>query len=362
MASSTTYTTLAFILDEPVGSFADICGRVALTVQNVCRRLEKLSVFWIVPGIIAAVVVIELLVRLPIIFGVVKVFEQSPGFGVEPAAPRDDAELVSFTSSHGLTIRGSLYDPPTTPSKGVVVYCPETGGNHWMAMNYIVALRDAGFTVVAFDFRNQSDSDTMPGYESTHWPTEYEVSDALAAIDFVANHEKLKSLPIGIFGVSRGGTVALAAAARHENVCCVIGDGAFIINKLMQFFAVRWAELYVPRKWLAYLPKWHISSTLFFARAISQYKRGVKYATLGADLPKLRSKHIFLIAGKRDSYVKPEMTDEIDRRTGGDAEIWIAPKAKHNMARTLNQDEYDRRLVDFVERSFAQNVSSASPS
>ena len=305
--------------------------------------------YWIVLGIIA-IVVIEFLVRLPIIMGVVKVFEQSPGFGVEPAAPRDDGERISFSSSDGLTIHGSLYSPPAP--KGVFVFCPETGGNHWMALNYIVALRDAGCAVVAFDFRNQSDSDTMPGYESTHWPTEYEVNDGMAAVDFVTRHDELKSLPIGIFGVSRGGTVALTVAARHEKVQCVVGDGAFIINTLMQFFAVRWAELYVPRKWLAYLPGWHISSTLFFARSISQYKRSVRYATLNSDLPRLRDKDVMLIAGKRDSYVKPEMTEEIARRAGGNAEIWIAPKAKHNMARTMNETEYDCRLVEFVEQSF----------
>lgn len=308
--------------------------------------------FWIVPGIIAAVVVIEILVRLPIIFGVVKVFEQSPGFGVEPAAPRDDAELISFTSTNGITIRGSLY-PGNDQSKGVIIYCPETGGNHWMAMNYTIALRDAGYTVVSFDFRNQSDSDTMEDYESTHWPTEYEVNDALAAIDFVVNHDQLKSQPICMFGVSRGGTIALAAGARREEVKCVIGDGAFVINTLMQFFAVRWAELYVPRKWLVYVPNWHISSTLFFARMVSQIKRRVRYATLTSDLPKFRNRKVLLIAGKRDSYVKPEMTNDIARRAGDGSEIWIAPKAKHNMARTMNEAEYDRRLVDFVSRAFA---------
>ena len=192
---------------------------------------------WIVPGIIA-VVVIEFLIRLPIILGVVKIFEQSPGFGVEPARPRDDGEQFSLQSTHGLTIRGSIY-APSVASRGVVIFCPETGGNHWMALEYTVALLDAGFTVVSFDFRNQGESDYMEGYDSFHWPTEFEVSDALATIDYVTGRDDLKSQPIAIFGVSRGGTIALTVAARRNEVRCVICDGAFIISKLMQFFARR---------------------------------------------------------------------------------------------------------------------------
>jgi pimeloyl-ACP methyl ester carboxylesterase len=310
--------------------------------------LEKQTVIWIVPGIIA-LLVIEFLIRLPIILGVVQIFEQSAGFGVEPAEPRDDCEQISFLSTDGLTIRGSIFSP-TTASRGVVIFCPETGGNHWMALEYTVALREAGFTVVGFDFRNQGDSDDMKDYNTLHWPTAFEVSDALATIDYVTTRDDLMSQPIAMFGVSRGGAVALVAAARRAEVRCVVCDGAFMISRLMQFFARRWAELYVPRRWLQYIPDWHIATTLWFARQISQFKRGVRYATLGRDLPKLRNKGVLLIAGQRDNYVKPEITKEIARRVGGNAQIWIAPKAKHNCARSENKEEYDRRIVEFVEQ------------
>ena len=64
-------------------------------------------------------------------------------------------------------------------------------------------------------------------------------------------------------------------------------------------------------------------------------------------LPRLTDKPALVIAGLRDTYVLPEVAKEIARLIGQPDALWTVAKAKHNLARSVNPDEYDRRLVEF---------------
>ncbi|MCH7989464.1 MAG: alpha/beta hydrolase [Planctomycetes bacterium] len=55
-----------------------------------------------------------------------------------------------------------------------------------------------------------------------------------------------------------------------------------------------------------------------------------------------------MIAGERDSYVVPSVPERFCRRVSGNADsLWVVPNAKHNGARKVEPEEYDRRLVQF---------------
>ena len=182
---------------------------------------------WPIVGIVAAVILIDVLIQWPYIRVVLPMFEEAPPFRVEEWPPDPDAERVSFPSSHKLTLRGSLYRRPNRTSGGLIIFCHEFGGNHWTAMSYCQGLWKAGFDILAFDFRNQGESDGMPDYQPLHWLTDYEVRDVLAALKFVKQRDDLRSKPIGVFGISRGGSAALAAASRSSDVKCVVCEATF---------------------------------------------------------------------------------------------------------------------------------------
>ena len=313
---------------------------------------------WVV-GIILALVAIDLLVRLTFVKVIVPVFEKMPPFGVVPADPDSNAERVEIPTTDGLTLRGSLYVHEDREARGLIIFCPELGGNHWMAMRYCEGLRDAGFDLLAFDFRNQGESDSMPGYSPLHWLTEYEVADALSVIAWSRKRDDLANLPIGLFGVSRGAGAALAAAARSNDVECVAGDSAFSTNALLESHARRWAEMYGPVWLLKLVPFWHIRFTLLLVRLTCQFRKRCRYTILERWLPQLRNKAVYLVAGKRDSYVPPTITEELARRIGSNCrDTWVVARAKHNMARTTEPEEYDRRLVEFFSHMSTNAVTS----
>lgn len=302
---------------------------------------------WAIVAILAGLVLADLLMRLPFIRIILPIFENVPPFGVRPSPPVNNAQRFEFRTPDGLLLRGALHRPPRGKPRGLIVFCPELQSNHWSAASYCPGLLEAGFAVLAFDFRNQGESESLPGYEPLHWMTRYELTDLETVLDHVARDPELKELSLGLYGISRGGGVALAAAAKRLEVRCVVCDSSFSIDSMVLYFVARWAELYVPRWGLRLIPKWHLRSTMVLVRWISQWKRGAAYVVLEKSLQRLAGRPVLLISGTADTYVRPAISHELARRIGPSCRVWVVKSAKHNMARTTNPEEYDRQIVSF---------------
>ena len=303
---------------------------------------------WELVGVVLAVVALDLIVRASAVPLMLPMLERKPFFNVSPATPDPRGEEVWFPSTHGLTLRGSLYRHAPGTARGLILFCPEMAGSHWSALRYCAGLYRAGFDVFAFDFRSQGESDQFPNYEPLHWVTEYEVADVLAAVAFARQREGLGHLPLGLFGISRGGSAALIAAARLRDVQFVACEGAFATEIMQEFYAQRWAALYVPLWILRLIPDWHLRQSLALSRWVSQLRRRCRYVQFDRWLPRLRNRHVLMIAGERDTYVNAEIPRRMLARIGGpQARLWEVPEARHNLAREVAPEEYDQRLVEF---------------
>lgn len=320
---------------------------------------------WAIAGVVLTLVLADVLIQWNAIRVVLALIENSPPFRIESLPPDPDAEPFSVQTRDGITVRGCLYRHTEKTPRGVIVFCPEFASNHRSAMLYCSALSRAGFHVLSFDFRNHGDSDSMPGYVPLHWLTQYEVLDLYAVIDHVYSQPDLVELPLGLFGISRGGGAALYVAAQRPEVLRVATEGAFGTQMLMMAHAQQFIAIAAPEFMAKIFPEWHIRMTITFARWISQRRRGCRYAMLERVLPRLADKPTFLIAGKRDTYVMPAVAMEIARLIRQPESLWIVAKAKHNLARPVNPDEYDRRLVEFfsqLEQPFDEAPSSSQNS
>ena len=317
---------------------------------------------WIMLGLLGALALIDLTIHLSALMVIRPIFERIPPFSVHPAPPHPDGEPIEFSAPDGRTVRGSMYRHEPHESRGLIIFCPEMDGNHWSAMEYCAGLWDAGFDILAFDFRGQGSSDSIPGYQPLHWLTDYEVEDVRSAIEFASTYTDMRGKPMGLFGISRGGSAALAAAAQVPEVECVACDGAFSTESMMIHFTFRWAELYFPRWFLRLIPRWHLFATLQLVRWTSQVQRNCRFTNLHRLLPRLSNRNVLVVAGQRDTYVQPVITEEIFRRIGGrNAELWMVPKAKHNQARKVAEEEYDERLVKFFSQMAAAPVRQTVP-
>jgi pimeloyl-ACP methyl ester carboxylesterase len=317
-------------------------------------------VLLVVVCILAGLLLLDVVIQGAGIVAILPILERTPPFAVEPTSPAPAAEPVAFHTADGLTLHASLHLPGNDPPVGTVIFCPELGGDHWSATWYCRALPEAGFAVLAFDFRNQGQSERLQGYNPIHWLTEYEVSDVEAAIAYVKQRPELSELPLGLFGISRGGSAALVAAARCPDVQCVACEGVFSISTMSLHYTLRWASLFHPAWIMRLYPMWHIRSTLAAARLVSQMRRKCRYVVLENWVRKLAGRPVFVIVDGRDTYVLPEISESLLQTfPQGSTQRWAVRGAKHNMAREVNAEEFDRRLVEFFSQMLETRQQAA---
>jgi pimeloyl-ACP methyl ester carboxylesterase len=276
------------------------------------------------------------------------IFEDRPPISAElyPADPA--AEQATITTGDGLSLAGSWWRTSHDIPRGVILFCHELDSNRWSAMAYCEGLLAAGYHVFTFDFRNHGDSQSLAGYAPMHWATAYEIEDIRAAVGCIGAHPELGQLPLGLFGMSRGGTAALVAAAECDAIRCVAADGALACVEMQWHYTERWGRLYFPEVVFHLVPEWHKQFTLWIVRTVSELRKGVRYAIPERAAVRLRHKPVLLVSGARDTYVNPEITRLLHARIGQPpAGLWIVPDAKHNMSRQTCPQEYDARLLEF---------------
>ncbi len=215
---------------------------------------------WAILGSVAVLVVLDLFVQWPYVKTVLPMFELAPPFNVQTYTPVSEATEIEFPTTNGLTLRGSLYAHADRSPRGLIVFGHEFLGSHWSALSYCRGLWEAGFDILAFDFRNQGTSDSLEAYRPLHWVTQYEVEDFLSAVSFARSREEYRDVPLGAYGISKGGAAALLATARNPEIRCVVSDSTVPTNGMMRHFAERWAPPWTTRtaKWSD--PGWQLST------------------------------------------------------------------------------------------------------
>lgn len=305
---------------------------------------------WLIVGSVFALLLAGYCLTVAKFVRIIKpIFETSPTLIPSDAEPDEDAELIGIPVSNGLMLSACLYTRNESESRGLIVFCPEFGANKWSWRNYALALWEAGYDILSFDFRNQGESDAHTSYKQLHWLTEYEIDDVHAVIDYIKSHPDLRERSIGLMGVSRGGTAALAAGSESPHVELICADSAFPTEPMMLYYVDRWVSLFASVKMHQIMPQWHTRFLVKLAKWSSQWSNGCTYAEVLPRLKRMsRRKRTFLIAGTRDSFVPPELTYTLRNSLGETCEeLWMVKGAKHNQSRKVDPQGYQDRLVSF---------------
>src|SRR5262249_28661208 len=146
--------------------------------------------------------------------------------------PVPDAEDVTFPTPDGLTLRGCYLrgargERCETGRRGVILFGLEFSSNRWACVPYCEFLRRQCFDIFASECRSSGDSDRQRGYEPLVWVTEFDVADFQAAIAYLKSRPDADPRGVGLFGLSKGGSAGLVAAASDPFVRCFVTDGIF---------------------------------------------------------------------------------------------------------------------------------------
>jgi alpha-beta hydrolase superfamily lysophospholipase len=141
-------------------------------------------------------------------------------------------EDIFFPSLDGTVLEGWFLSAKGK-SKGVVICNHFSPGNRYgyaghlkgwrnaggFEVNFLPkykALVDAGYAVVAYDFRNHGLS--SPAQSGAYNPHFFEYRDVIGSLQYVRNREDLKDLNIHLHSVCLGGNSTLVAMRKHPEV------------------------------------------------------------------------------------------------------------------------------------------------
>ena len=138
----------------------------------------------------------------------------------------------------------------------LVVFCHETGAdlNSWHKHAHF--LPDDGVDVLTFNFRPFALTSQPQSYDERHyqWPSIQDLRCLERVLSWVAVERK--GYEVALFGVSKGATVA-AAAAPSPLIKSVLLDGAFSTHLTLQRYMRKFVNIYVaPKKIAEGVPGW----------------------------------------------------------------------------------------------------------
>jgi len=136
---------------------------------------------------------------------------------------------VTFTSC-AQQIMGVLHLPerkPQTTFPTIAMLHGFTGHKaeaHRLFVHVARALCQQGFVVLRFDFRGSGDS----AGEFEDMTASQEVSDTIAAIDFLEHQPEVDASKIGVIGLSLGGRIAVLTALEEPRIAFLVLYSAFL--------------------------------------------------------------------------------------------------------------------------------------
>jgi fermentation-respiration switch protein FrsA (DUF1100 family) len=188
------------------------------------------------------------------------------------------------------------------------------------------------------------------------------VTDLRAALAYLRSRPDHDPAGFGLFGVSRGGTTALLVAAAEPDVWGVITDGAFPTRGTMVAYMKRWAEVFVTSQILKKLIPYKLYGSLaWLGKRQSEHRRRCRFPSVEAAVKRIGPRPWLLIHGQRDSYIVPQIVEDLFAKARDPKEIWLVPDAKHNRCLEREPEAYAAHLLDFYDRYAPRRLASPAP-
>ncbi len=303
--------------------------------------------------IVAALLVSHFLLMRRYVPVIIRIFEEKPPFILPFGKPVPEAEEITLTTPDGLPLQ-ACYLHTTKPRKGVILFGLEFGSNRWACVPYCEFLLEVGYDIFTFEMRGQGKSPAQQGYDPLQWVTEFEILDFQTALAFLKGRPDKDPRGVGLFGLSKGGSAGVMAAAQDDFILCCAVDGIFAALGTMVPFMRQWIFIYTRTPWLAkILPTAYYRHAAKLAIRGLERKHGCHYPSLERRMPMLAPRPLLMIHGGADNYIKPEMAQALFDLAGNPKDFWLVDNAKHNQSFTLAGEEYKKRVLEFFDKHLA---------
>ena len=306
--------------------------------------------FWAIVSVIGAIAACLLYFTIKYVRLLANVFLNSTVSAPPQTQWEINGQIVKFLSLDGIDLKG-IFVPHRAGGKGggTVIFCHEVGAGLNSYEKYCAFLLDEGYSIFSFNFRGQHAEENV-NYNPTQWASETEYYDLLGAISYVEGRPDVDPERIGLFGISRGATTCLCILGRRSpGIKAAVCDGAFSTKGTLAAYIRKWAPIYFPHPLATRLPGLLIVWLSFLGRKLAQRKLGLKLLSVEWSLRENKSVPVFIIHGKKDSYIDSRHAKWLYDRIRASKQMWIVKKARHNEAVLLAPKEYRKRVTAFFK-------------
>lgn len=263
--------------------------------------------------------------------------------------PYDTKSVVEACYIPNTSGQASVHSRET--SKRLVVFCHETGAdmNSWYRHAHF--LPEDGVDVLAFNFKPRPIKQSKHVEDTFYqWPSFRELKVLERVLSWVAAEKE--DFEVALFGVSKGATVAIAAAP-SPLIRSVLLDGAFSTHLTMSQYMKKWVNIYVSSKKVARQIPNGIYIFLSYATLVyASFRKHVQFFSIEHFITRLR-KPVFWIHAGKDYHVRLEHVEFLRRRIPGTTDLWVAEKAGHSDAVDIYPHEYRSKIVNFLGKTLA---------
>lgn len=248
-------------------------------------------------------------------------------------------EPVTFLSRDGLKISGWFI--PAENAVGAIILCHGHPANRMEMLPRARTLHPAGFHLLLFDFRSLGESEGKLCSIGLH-----ETQDLQGAADYLFQRTEMRGLPLGVYGISMGGAVAIMTAAKDDRFAAVATHGAYadldtaitqrgrmILGPLGRLFSAPTA--FFGRRWLPCEPR-HVSPVMV--------------------IEKIAPRPILIFHGARDISVNPADGKALYAAAEQPKSLRILPRSWHITVHPSERAAYDRELIAFFQGNLNHRV------
>lgn len=255
-----------------------------------------------------------------------------------PLEPRDlglpQIDLTLRTRD-GIELKGWLVSSKRKRPRGTVIYLHGVGDCKTAGVPLAGLLYRHGFHVLLYDSRAHGESG---GHFCTYGY--HEKYDLATAIDFLRQHRKLKSGPVGVFGTSMGAAVALQTAAIDPRIKGVAAEAGFT--------DLRTISVDYQRR-IVKLP-WHFLRNVAMSRSQKIARFKARDVSPLLDVAKIHIPLLF-IHGMADKLINYEYSKTLFKHANNPKELFLVPGANHTDIWEIAGTAYENKILSFFRHA-----------
>lgn len=335
---------LPHLTKQAVGIVALVVG-LALLVRGTAVLARPRRRLWARAGVTALVVVAALLGLRTL--GVAVAATHVPPTDVGDRSPADVGlafETVTVATPDGVEL-AAWWVPSTNAAAVVLLH--GAGSTRANALDHAAVLADHGYGVLGLDARGHGDSDGR-AMDFGWWGER----DVAGAVTFLEGQPDVDPTRIAAVGLSMGGEEALGALGADDRLAAAVAEGATGRNAADGEWM---AERYGVRGWLQ--------------RQIDRVTYG--WADLLTPAPHPRTlrdavrsaapRPVLLIAAG-DVVDEQHAAEHVRAGSPDSVEVWVVPDAGHVDGLDTQPEEWEARVVGFLDRVLDPGAQSTADS